>query len=114
MNQAHEAGHFGVTAVWKRLSRDGHTWPNMLNDIRTHIQACIPCQQYNIAKTGFHPRVHPSITLPWDHLLIDLVQFKPTATTSAHALVVIDVFTNFLILRPLPGITGEDVAKRIA
>lgn len=113
IEQAHAAGHFGANALYKHLTNKGYWWSSIMNDIRKQIQACIPCQQYNIARTGFHPRAYPSATLPWDHIIIDLVEFTETATTSAYALVIIDVFTNFLILRALPEAKGEDVARQL-
>jgi hypothetical protein len=85
----------------------------MMEQIRDEVQACIPCQQYNVGKKGFHPAHYPTITLPWDHLIIDLVKIVPTPKTSAYALVIIDVFTNFIIIRPLANIQGEDIAREL-
>lgn len=110
---AHDEGHFGVLAVYRNIIAQGYWWPHLTDQIKQQIQACIPCQQYNVSKHGFHPMTFPHASLPWDHIVMDLVQFTATPTTCAHALVLIDVFTNFIIIRALPDATSESIAKEL-
>jgi transposase InsO family protein len=99
--------------TYKKIKEKGYYWNNILNDIRMELQTCIPCQQYTIMKHGYHPYKFTHASIPWDHVLIDLIQFVETPTTSAYCLILIDTFTNFIILRALPDTKGSTIAKEL-
>ncbi|KAL0205621.1 hypothetical protein P9112_000928 [Eukaryota sp. TZLM1-RC] len=40
-----EAGHPPFAQCWKFFQQSDFQWPDMRNDLRTHVNACIPCQK---------------------------------------------------------------------
>ena len=113
VRNAHLLGHFGRDAVYRQLYHvSGWWWPGMKRDIAVEIANCDPCARYTVVKTGYHPFSFITAVGPWDHLQIDTsVHLPESADGFKSLLVIIDVFTGFIVLRPLRQHTAEEVAK---
>lgn len=78
------------------------------------LSDCDPCTRYTVTKAGYHPAQYITAAGPWDHIQIDTSVHLP-ASADGHTtlLVVIDVFTGFVILRPLRTTAADIVAREL-
>lgn len=113
LQRAHLLGHFGAEAMIKSLVRQGHFWLQMREDAVTLVKGCIPCQRYNISRTGFHPLKSIEANLPMDHLAIDLKEYPVSARGNKYCLVIIDICTRCVWLHALPNKEAITVAKAL-
>jgi transposase InsO family protein len=94
-------GHYGSDALFKSLLYSGHKWQSMRADCINYVAACIPCQRFNIGKHGFHPMSTSIAKFPLDHISFDLKSFPVSKYGHTTLLVVVDICTRFVFLRPL-------------
>jgi transposase InsO family protein len=115
IEQIHFAGgHFGRDAIFRALWSKKLWWPNIRNDIETVLSNCDPCARYVVTKSGFHPASFITSNGPWDHIQIDCSVHLPISEEGYTALlVIIDVFTGFVILRPIKTTSAEIVARKV-
>jgi len=113
ISKVHEKGHFGITSIFRTLSRNKVWWPNMMKDIANNIKQCRPCQEYTIYAKGFHPPKSINASLPWDHIMIDLMQMIESSDGMNYILTVVDVFTGFVMLYALPNKNAETIAEKL-
>ncbi len=76
--------------------------------------SCELCQRHTVLKAGYHPLTPITASLPLDHLAIDLA--GPLSTTSRgnnYILIVVDVASRFVWLRPLQAKTAAAVAEAL-
>lgn len=112
MARAHLRGHLGA-ADMARLIRSSKrvTWPNIVKDCQHFVSCCIDCQRFNIGKHGFHPPKNLTALLPFDHLVIDLKSMPLSKMGNTCYLLVVDVATRFLFIRPLPDKNRYTIAR---
>ena len=113
IKQAHEAGHYGEHAMYDKIAVDKYWWPGLRNDIKREIADCVACRQHNTVKHGYHPSRSVTASQPGDHYMIDLAQLPASLDGKIFCLVLIDVFTGFIILRPLADKTAQSVAREL-
>lgn len=114
ITKAHQFGHFGREAMFKSLWNQGYWWPGIRTDISNHLKDCDACTRYVVAKAGYHPSSAITAKGPADHIQIDTSIHLPESPDGHRALLVcIDVFTGFVILRPLKTTTAEVVANEL-
>jgi transposase InsO family protein len=102
MKRAHLEGHLGAADMARKIrSTKLVTWPNMVKDCQNHVSACIQCQRYNIGKHGYHPPKNIMALLPFDHVCIDLKEMPTSTKGNCYYLLLIDVATRFIFIRPL-------------
>lgn len=110
----HLRGHFGVQSVYRTLKREGHHWPHMFHHVRVEVASCEPCQLWTIAKPGYHPVHSPDVLWPFDLLEIDFDEsYPPSSSGNTVMLVIVDAFTHYCFLRPLPNKQACTVAATI-
>ena len=85
----------------------------MVKDCQEYVSACLPCQRYNIGKHGYHPPKNLMALLPFDHLCIDLKEMDMSAKGNCYYILVIDVATRFVFLRPLPDKSKYTIAQAL-
>ena len=110
LSDAHALGHYGIQAVYAYIVHQGYWWPRLREDIKTEIMLCTECRKYNVIRHGFHPLRSVTAYQPGDHLQIDLATIPPSLDGHSYILVVVDVFTGFVMLRPLRTKDAETVA----
>ena len=113
LEQAHLAGHFGEKAMASFIEREGYWWPNMPLDIADEIVMCGDCRKFTITRSGFHPARSVTAFRPGDHYQIDLASFTKATTGEFSCLVLIDVFTGFIVLRAMQDRTALTVARHL-
>ena len=102
IQQSHLAGHFGEKAVFDNLYfKERVFWSTIRRDISDHINACVECKKHNITQEGFHPLTTITATFPMDHIAIDLAEMELSVDGYKYFLIVVDVFTRMVFLRPL-------------
>src|SRR5258708_1263434 len=83
------------------------------------VGSCVDCLRFNFRNPGFHPSRSVSATGVWDHVELDLIgplndSSADDGGTSVFAynwiLVLVDVLTGFVVLRPLSSKNMKDVA----
>ena len=110
----HSQGHQGAHGLFQNLFRLGYFWPEMKQDCVKVSAICPSCLRYNISVRGFHPLRSINAMYPFDHLCMDLGQITPTSAAGTNCfLVVVDVCTRFLILRPLENKSARLVAEKL-
>ena len=113
LTRAHAAGHFGNKAMLYAIERDGYWWPSIRKDIQAVINKCNDCRRFNVVTHGFHPAGSVSATLPGDHYQMDLAHLPLSYDGYKYCLVLVDVFTGFIMLKPLKDHSAEEVARAV-
>jgi hypothetical protein len=115
LQRTHALGHFGRQALYTALlNRERVWWPNMREEIDLYLKSCDPCLRYTVTKSGFHPLSSPISNLPWLNLQLDLSTSLPQAVDgSTVMLVVICLFSGFVLLRALENKTAITVARAL-
>lgn len=86
----------------------------MQDFIKNYIKGCITCQQHNIDNHPNKPATMSATlsdtTIPFKHIMIDLIMDLPKINNYDSCLSVIDLFSKFVILIPCSKtISGNDV-----
>ena len=113
LEQAHAAGHYGEKAMYAHIDSEGYWWPRMREDIASEIRDCRDCQRYNIVRAGFHPARSITATLPGDHYQIDLAELPTSLEGHNFLLVLVDVFTGFVVLKAIENKEAATVARAV-
>ena len=110
----HLFGHFGREAIYRSLYNKKLWWPKMRMDIQSVIADCDACNRFVVVKAGYDPAQFIHASGPWDHIQVDTSVHLPASPDGYTALmVVIDVFTGYIVLRPLKSNTAEAVARKL-
>ncbi|OBZ81090.1 Transposon Ty3-I Gag-Pol polyprotein, partial [Choanephora cucurbitarum] len=114
LEKAHLFGHFGAEAMVKAVHNNGMHWPRLMDEALAVAKKCPQCQKFNIVKTGYNPHRPVRSSLPGDHWAIDLAGPLPlTKRNNRYLLVMIDICSRFVILRPIPNKTAEAVVQAL-
>jgi transposase InsO family protein len=114
IQQEHAFGHFGRDAIFYKLTNKNYWWPKMRLDISEQLANCDSCSRFVVTKAGFNPANSIIANGPWDHIQIDTsVHLPPSVDGFKALLVIIDVFTGFVILRPIITNSAEIIAKEL-
>lgn len=114
IQETHLFGHFGQDAVFKSLYNKGYWWPSIRNQIDSELKNCDACNRFVVVKQGFHPAQFITSNGPCEHIQLDTSVHLPESPEGYKALLVcIDVFTGFVMLKPLRDTTAETVARKI-
>jgi len=110
----HNNGHYGVRTVVERIYNQlGCWWPNMRHDVEQQLKTCTTCQKYDVIKRGYHPPQSPLATVPGDWWQIDLVAMPTSVNGYSYILVILDLFTSFVITRTLKTKSAAETAARV-
>lgn len=107
-----QGGHFSVDKMLSKI-RTRYWWPLMKQDVQRHVQACVPCQQYNYSrqKKPGHLQPIPPVATPFSIIGMDFCgPFVESPRENKYVLVVTDLFTHFVTAIPLPTNTAEITA----
>ena len=70
--------------------------------------------EFNAARAGFHPMSTIVAGRPWDHIIWDLIGKLPTSVNGYnYVLIIVDVLTRFVVLKPLRTKSAEEIASRL-
>lgn len=111
LEQAHVA-HFGVKAMMTALEK--YYWPYMQRDVERLVHSCHPCLAYNVGRRGFRPARYIVADGPGHHYQVDLATgFVKSVRGYTALLVLVDVFSGFVLLRPLKDKSEHTVARAL-
>ena len=114
IEEEHVLGHFGREAIFKKLWSKNLWWPKMREDIQTVVNNCDACNRFTVTKSGFNRASFITSDGPWEHVQIDCSVHLPISPDGFTVLlVIIDVFTGFIILRPLKTNSADIVARKL-
>ena len=115
--QAHNAdvGHFGVDKTFNHLISIRQKWKGMRKHIRQFIQLCPVCQK--LRERHLALKAHPFTTaayLPMDVLNIDTIgPVDSDDDGNKFILVIVDCFTRWVELFPMPDTSAISAAEAI-
>jgi transposase InsO family protein len=114
ISAAHARGHYGPSVVISHLFQSqGLWWPSLRADVVEALKHCTPCLKYNIKKRGYHPIRSPNPALPGEWWQMDLIVMPECADGYQYILTVLDLFSSYLITRPLQSKSAPDVARAL-
>ena len=103
VQQAHAAGHFGEKAMLSYIDREHYWWPGIRKDISDEIKLCTDCRKYSVIRHGFAPARSIFAARPGDHYQIDLAELPESMEGYKFCLVLVDLFTGFVMLKAIPN-----------
>ncbi len=115
LHTAHDSnmtgGHLGLTKTHSKLV-DRYFWPNMYTDTADYIQRCDICERRRQQPSAYHVGTGTvEAAYPWETIAMDIL--GPITTTKRHfryILVITDVFTRQVEVRPLVAIGSHEIA----
>jgi transposase InsO family protein len=111
IEQEHAAGHSGREGMFQSLVNKGFYWPTMREECRACARACRQCLRYNVEKDGFHPLTSIRAKLPMDHVAIDHYTMNVMSEGYAAVLLLVDICTGFVFLRPVKDYTAGEAIR---
>jgi len=108
-------GHRGLKQSLELLRLRGHIWPTMKADVSRFISTCPTCQKLDVRRIEIQTHPYTTSTYqPHECLNIDtLVLNQPDKHGNIAIIVVIDTFTRWLELYPIPDYTAEIAAMKL-
>jgi len=108
-------GHFGIGKTTERLYRN-FWWPGITKDVALFVYSCPLCKTYKMPPRPGREMLgdRPPVRYPWYLLHMDI--WKPGIVSNSgnkHVLGVIDAYTKFVILAPMPDETSSSVIEAL-
>jgi hypothetical protein len=106
------SGHLGIEKTVSRIVAKFY-WYKQLTDIQTYVQSCQLCQQIKVPRQyNTAPLTPLTPTKPWELVTTDIMGPLPTSGgKNKFVLVIIDHFTKWVELYPLPEISAKTVSQ---
>ena len=107
-------GHQGATKLNRMISQR-YYWPGMRADARRYTNACWDCVRRKTTRNMNLGLTEPALAKrPWETVAIDFVgKCKTSDRGNCWILTIIDCFSRYPILVPLPDRKSETVAKAL-
>jgi hypothetical protein len=111
----HQKSHQGEEAMFQILFNDERVfWPEMRRECRRAANSCASCLKWNVGKRGYHPSSPVLATLPMDHIAWDHAKMGvETSGGLKYMLVIVDIATRFVFLRPVVSKAAEITATAL-
>ena len=111
------AAHMGKHATLHRV-RQRYYWAGMEDEVKCFVRSCLPCRLAKTPTTGRNGFLQSYQQFgPFDTVAIDIVEFKSPLCRSRHGesmvLVVMDIFSRYLICVPLKSKDMKSVAAAL-
>ena len=106
-------GHLGIRGVYNQVKELGFWLPKLYNDIDQLVNHCDSCLRHTIGKKGYHPQRSIIAKLPGDHYLMDIMKMPLSTDGLSDVLVIIDVFTGFIMLKILLNTEAPTIARAL-
>jgi len=110
ISECHDVvGHQGMFKTVKHVS-NRVWWHGMIRDVKKYVSSCKLCQQMaNDRKLKAGPLIPMPIGRPWSRVHMDFTapMARATKRNNRVVLIIIDAFTKWMIVVPLPNATAE-------
>ncbi|KAG2230137.1 hypothetical protein INT48_001479 [Thamnidium elegans] len=115
LENAHNFGHGGSEAIIQRIRKDeGMNWPHIIKDALEIVKQCKLCHKVQVSKKGYNPLKPLYCYTVGFHFQVDLCgPFPVTTSNNTYILVLLDIATRFVVLRPIPDKSAKTVAKEL-
>ncbi|KAK4513690.1 bck1-like resistance to osmotic shock [Mucor velutinosus] len=115
LEKSHLLGHFGIHAMEQVIHQDLNMhWKGLREDINQYIRNCHKYRQFNLAKHVYHPPKQEAPEGIMDHVVFDLGGFDCTTSRGNNfILVVLDLFSRFIVLHAISDKSATTVAKEL-
>lgn len=110
MKEAHSEGHLGFKKSFKRLESN-FFWSGMGRDLKEFIEGCDLCQRFNPARQVVTETQHLEAKSIWTDLAIDCMGPFELVEIKIHVLVVIDMFSKFMIARIIHEPNSQSIIR---
>ena len=102
-------------AIVQRIRKDeGMNWPYIIKDALEIVKQCTICHKFTIAKKGYNPLKPLYCYTPGYHHQVDLCgPFPVTSSNNTYILLLLDIATRFVVLRPISDKSAKTVAKEL-
>ena len=106
------AAHLGRRKTLSRVS-GRFIWPFMRRDVAAYVRSCPLCQQFKASNQLPPGLMHSTIVHePWNTVGIDITGPLPkTRRGNVYILVIIDYFTKWIELFPMPNMKANTIAQ---
>jgi transposase InsO family protein len=108
-------GHFGVERTIARLHKSNQVWKHLRAHVRQYVRQCPHCQKMSALRLAI--KTHPFTTASYDPmevLNIDAIgPLKEDEFGNSHILVVVDCFTRWVELYPVPDVSARHCATAL-
>lgn len=111
--QAASGGHCGVRRTIDKVV-ERYYWFSIKQDVEAWVASFEKCQRHDTMKT-IVPTLHPiKVEGPWEVLGVDIIgALAQTTTGYTHILTMTDLFTKWVMARPLTGSKAPEVALKV-
>jgi ribonuclease HI len=114
LQEIHQFGHFGAQAIVREVHSQGLHWTNVYDEAKKLVSSCPECQKHNISKRGWHPLKNVVSLQPMSHCSVDLAgPLTPTLDGHVYVMVLTDICTKYIIVRPLKTKESTSVAREL-
>jgi hypothetical protein len=107
----HLTNHQGREATYKSLVDKGYHWKTMRSECGQIAKECLQCLRHNVEEHGFHPLTSIRTKLPMDHVAIDHYTMNIESNGFHAVLLIVDICTGFVFLRPVIDYTASEAMK---
>ena len=107
-------GHQGGPRLKKMIGRS-YYWPTLAKDAERHVASCLKCAKRKTVRLKGQGLIEPALaTRPWEVVGIDLVgKCIESEKGNNWILTIVDHFTRYPIMIPLPDKSAETIAQAI-
>jgi len=113
---AHSAtGHGSLHLMAQWLRDRGRQWSGVYQDAKEYVKNCVQCLGYNTGKKRFAFARSIDAESPLEMVQVDIHGPMDHASSKGnkYILTVVDVFTRFVVLKPLPDQSAKSVAEAL-
>lgn len=104
------AAHPGIFRTYCRL-RDHYYFPQMLAETKKYVNSCLVCQRRKGRAGRRAPlATMPEVSQPIERVSVDLIDLMGSTGGNRYVLSIIDHFTRYLQIIPLPNKEAQTVA----